>query len=164
MTILLIGGEAKVNVKWLNKLDQKISDSSLIYNYKHWQENKEEIDFESELNQLECIVKEQKIDKIIAKSAGILLSLYAIEKKILTPNECIFMGFPLIWAEKRNLEKDLINLSKKNMVNTIYIQQKNDPLCSSSNLNSILNNNQIKEIEGDDHWYGNFSFFSKFLK
>ena len=104
--ILLLVGNLISNLEWIQLMQKEIEDSStkvIIHEYLHWQ-NPEfgEIDFEKELVKLAKIVKEYKEVIVIAKSAGIILALYAIERGITSPSRVVFIGVPYKWALERN--------------------------------------------------------------
>lgn len=149
MDTIIFPGESKQNKYWLDEFAKNLG--AIGFSYAHWDVSKS-INFETELSRLDVIAKDYTIEQVIAKSAGTMLALYAIDKGILKPKKCVFMGIPLKWAKEKGIEKDLITLNKELGVYTIYIQQKDDPQGSHEEVSSLLDK-KINMIEGNDHRY-----------
>jgi len=95
-------------------------------------------------------------DLIIAKSAGIILALRGISESKVIVKKCVFIGTPITWAEKNGFQllKDLNDYKTP----TLFIQNKNDPTCSSHELKDILESKNVKnykvvEYQEDSHDY-----------
>lgn len=96
---------------------------------------------------------------IFAKSAGAMLAMYCAFKNILTPQKCIFVGLPVLWAKERgiNLESWILVYN----VPTIIIQNSKDPITSYAQMKSFVEkfdkqNISFVETVGDNHKYDDF--------
>jgi len=148
MPTLILPGKSEKNKRWLDEYS-KVEDA-VRYSYLHWGISNQ-LNFDKEFSQLEQISQEYDIDKLIAKGAGVAISLYAIDRGIFKPKRSIFMGFPLKWAKKKRFGDDLIRLARK-YNNITYIQQRTDPQCSPGIIPSKLNK-PVFIIEGKNQWY-----------
>lgn len=153
MTILILPGNAIVNKEWVSLLKKRINklDKVQTIEYSHWKESKDLINLDTELKKLKG-----SYYMIIAKSAGIILALKGIIESRIIAKKCVFIGTPVSWAEDNSFQL-LKYLSNYNLP-TLFIQNKNDPTCSSDKLKDILNTKRLKtykvvEHEGDSHDY-----------
>jgi hypothetical protein len=95
---------------------------------------------------------------VIAKSAGVILALHAIERGIIHPNKIVLIGVPHKWAIDRN--HNVLSLMKILKFETLIIQQDEDYMISYDELMSSLNDAELKgyktlKINGNDHAYLN---------
>lgn len=161
MNLILLGGNSPTNKQWLHDLATVLKThlpSSYIHHYRHWETGEELIDLDYEL---EVLTKNLPAVPyiVLAKSAGVLLTLKGVAEKLLSPQKCIFLGTPILWAKGNHFAVDswLNNYS----LPTLFIQQAHDPAMSFNDLKQYLEQGNIKyyqffEVPGDDHVYGNF--------
>jgi len=148
MAEIILPGENEKNREWLGEFFRD-SGATPFY-YSHWGKSKD-IDFNKELSILEVISNDYDFSKVYAKSAGTMLALYAMGKGIFKPDECIFMGVPLLWIVKKGLKNDFIKLSSKfDFIK--YYQNSNDPFGTPDELGRILGK-EIISIDAFGHEY-----------
>lgn len=160
MNLILLGGNSAINKQWLKDLAAALKPhfpAVLIHHYRHWETGEELIDLDYELDILSKIVQSQDPYTVIAKSAGVLLTLKGVAEKILNPQKCVFVGIPIPWAKANHFAVD--SWLKNYSVLTLFIQQSHDPTMSYQDLQPYLEeanltNYQIVEMPGDDHVYG----------
>src|SRR3989344_7218474 len=87
--MILFAGNSISNREWIEKVNtsiKEIFDKTVVHYYHHWQTGKEMINFARELEELRKYnLKEYTI---LAKSAGIILTLKGIKENILNPKRC----------------------------------------------------------------------------
>jgi hypothetical protein len=158
-TIILAGNNPS-NLEWSQHLKQKLNedfDNIFIYEYQHWQDPKfGELDFERELSLLQSYLGDDIECNIIAKSAGNILTLYAIACGIIQPQKIICVGILYSWAIERN--HDVMALIKKVDKELLIIQQEGDFMITYKELISRLKSNHfdrytLVKIPGSDHAY-----------
>lgn len=161
MNLILLGGNSPINKQWLHDLATALKThfpSPYIHHYRHWETGEALIDLDYEL---EVLTKNLPAEPyiILAKSAGVLLTLKGVAEKLLNPQKCIFLGTPILWAKDNHfvVESWLGNHS----LPTLFIQQAHDPAMSFNDLKQYLEqentkNYQLFELSGDDHIYDNF--------
>jgi hypothetical protein len=96
-TLVILPGNSPKNKEWAISARgafMSLFKSVIINEYDHWNNNKESIDLNLEANKLAGIIRsaDQPIE-IFAKSAGIILVLYAVHNKIISASKihkCIF--------------------------------------------------------------------------
>ncbi len=152
MKTLILAGESEKNISWLEEISGLIVDS-ICHFYEHWETGENKIDFQREVERLGQ--EDYAVDRIVAKSAGTVVALYAIDAGVVTPEKCVFMGIPVMWAEIRGFKEDLVYLIENHNVSTTYIQQENDPFCSAAEL-AELTGKDVHEISGGNHKYDDF--------
>ena len=157
MNIIVLGGNSKKNIKWVNEIKNLyIEDNVYIINYNHWVNNKE-IDIDIELDKLINVCN--KLDEyiIICKSVGSIITLNAIIKNFIKPLKVVILGLPIYMCYKENI--DINNIIRECSLKTkiIVIEQENDPIGSSIDVKKMLPNNiKLYVIEGNDHAYDNY--------
>lgn len=157
MEIILFAGNSLQNKKWIETVNtsiKEIFDKTTVHYYHHWQTGKEMISFTKELEELkkynlkECLV--------LAKSAGIILTLKGIKERTINPKKCFFIGTPLNWCKENNIPIE--KLISHHKIPTVFMQNKHDPACNSNHLKEWLTLNKIAnykfiELEGNTHNY-----------
>lgn len=158
MNLILFGGNSIINKQWLHDLAAVLKphfSSTYIHHYRHWETGEELIDLDYEL---EVLTKNLPAEPyiVIAKSAGVLLTLKGIAEEVLKPQKCIFLGTPISWAKNNNFEVD--TWLHKHIVPTLFVQQTYDPALPFKDLRHYLHkadihNYQLLEVAGEDHMY-----------
>jgi predicted alpha/beta hydrolase family esterase len=167
--IILLPGNSKSNRDWILEVREKLKsffDKSSIFEYAHWETGNEIIDMDYETERLSKYLGDKKDYVIFAKSAGVALALKCIAEKKISPLGCMFLGTPVNWCRKNDIQLE-INLENFD-VPTIFIQKRNDPAFSSEDLKSLLINKNVKnykllEIPGEDHHYENLDQIEKLM-
>jgi len=162
MKILLLGGNSVENKNWLYELKENLKNIGeiTVHEYSHWNENnKKSVDIDEEISRLQKFGGDLSDTLVLAKSAGVVLTLKGVNKKRLSPKACVFLGTPVSWAKENNY--DIETLLEGHQTPTLYIQNKNDPAISADNLKKILDKNKSKNkkfemISGDTHYYGDY--------
>ena len=159
MKLVILPGNSKSNKEWSEKTAGTFSEffpDQYIQAYSHWEEGKEIIDFDVESRKLEKNIGEGKFS-IIAKSAGAMLTIYSVSKGLINPEKCVFLGLPVLWADEHNF--NLRDWFLKFNIQTLVIQNSNDPLTSYSELKKFVDDASLHhtltliETEGNDHKY-----------
>lgn len=170
MKLVVLPGNSKSNKEWSEKTVDAFSEffaDQYIQAYSHWEEGKEIIDFDVEARKLEKNVGEGKFS-IIAKSAGAMLTIYSVSKGLVKPEKCVFLGLPILWAEEHNF--NLKDWFEKFNIQTLVIQNSNDPVTSYSELKKFVDDNDLRhtltliEIEGADHKYDDAEKIRELIK
>jgi pimeloyl-ACP methyl ester carboxylesterase len=164
--IILLGGNHISNLDWVRDLEKELqhyADEIILHKYLHWlNPDLGEIDFDKELANLSNNILKNQDSIVIAKSAGTILALYAIQKGLISPKKIVLIGVPHKWALERN--HDVKSLLRYLNVKTLIIQQSNDYMMPFRDLISLLKdlentNINTVEIEGNDHAYLNIADF-----
>ena len=163
--IIILGGNHISNLDWMKKLESTLDFDFNVkkIEYLHWKnDNPEEIDFDDEMVELEKTLSSKNNVNIIAKSAGVILALLAIQKGIISPDKVVFIGIPVKWALERNINVQL--LFNFLTANSLIIQQDQDYMISFKDLLSLLKQTNYKnyktlKIKGSDHTYSNIEDF-----
>ncbi len=158
MKLVVLPGNSKSNKDWSQKTADAFSElfpDQYIQAYTHWDEGKEIIDFDVEARKLKENVREDEFS-IIAKSAGAMLAIYSISKGLIKPVKCVFLGLPILWAKEHNF--NLKDWFQKFNIQTVVIQNSNDPVTSYSELKKFVDDDlhhtlTLIETEGVDHKY-----------
>ena len=156
MKIVILPGNHPVNKEWINLIKnplKQLFEKVLVLYYSHWNNQKELIDLEKEINSI------PKGEIVLAKSVGIILALKAIYEKKINPLKCIFIGTPVDWAEKSNI--GFKRYLKDFKIPTLFIQNSGDPIYTSDNLRKLLRAKNVRnysfyEFKEGSHDYDNF--------
>lgn len=169
MKLLLFGGNNVRNKEWIEQAEKNLADlfdNTYIHYYRHWTDNLDSvINFGYELETLKSLKREDEYC-VFAKSAGTLLTLLAMHQKMLSPEKCFFIGFPLKFAEEHNVNTDL--LLTNYTCPTLFLQQTEDPYLSFRSLEELLKLKQVKnnlnfEMPGSDHLYNEIELIRKHI-
>lgn len=153
MNLILLGGNSPQNEQWLEQIAESLSPyfkETYIQTYGHWESGgqmlmgREEEKLEAQAEDLDNYI-------VFAKSAGVVLTLDAIQGHRINPNACIFVGSPIGSSAAERFDNYRIP--------TLFIQQTKDPIRSYKKVHNILENSHIKnyelvEVPGNDHLYG----------
>lgn len=163
MNLVLLPGNSKAaNEKWIKDVAESVKDSfdsTYIHTYQHWFLGGS-IDLENELKRLSESIKNLDDYVVFAKSAGAILTYMAVERDILHPKKCIFIGTAIAFAKSLSLSPE--NLVQKFSIPTLYIQKTADPAYSFNDLKSFLmdmkaKNYELIELPGSDHDYNDIN-------
>lgn len=144
MHIIYLGGGSVRNKDWIEKVKEnfdKFSTGDILY-YNHWQTGEKNLDFNLESPRLLALVKDKTNYYIFAKSIGSVLALKCIYEKIINPQKLIICGHPYNAAIKAGHPID--DYLKFLSIPTTFIQNEFDPLFSYSELENILQKNNVK--------------------
>lgn len=163
MNAVFLSGNSLKNRDFIESLKRELEDLfefSQVQYYKHWQTGDSLIDLENEVTALTVLTSDINNYAIVAKSVGVLVTLNALNRKLINPVKCIFLGTPVDWARKQGFGVDTL-LSYYSLP-TLFIQNKKDPMFSSGDLNQLLEKSECKnyrfiELNGDTHEYTNYA-------
>lgn len=163
MHAIFLSGNSLKNRDFIESLKKELEglfESSQIQYYKHWSTGENLIDLENEITALIALTSNSDSYVIVAKSAGVLVTLNALARKLINPVKCIFLGTPVDWARKQGFGIDTL-LSNYSLP-TLFIQNKKDPMFSSDDLRQLLEKSACKnysftESDGDTHEYLNYA-------
>lgn len=160
MNIILLGGNNVGNRKWINGMENLLKPHFKTHTlqYKHWETGDEWINPEQELKRLADLAGRLKDYTIFARSAGTMITLMGKWKRFINPRQCVFVGMSIKWSAY--FDPDYDRWLKNFTTPSLVIQKSHDPAISSDKLRTFLNTRhfsdyQLKEIPGDDHYYGN---------
>lgn len=165
MDALILGGNSPHNKEWVEQV--KIALAPLFnkietHEYAHWAQAESTIDFEHELPAVRRETHELSDFVIIAKSAGILLSLRGMFENTIRPEKVIFLGTPLNFVKQHNLEHDFENWVEKLTEPVLAIQNAHDPVGSATELDHYFKEHlspslvTFAELPGETHDYIDF--------
>ena len=167
--VVVLGGNGPKNIEWVRRISGVLRKDFTIYSldYIHWSEgsSSQDINFEAELLRLEGYVKDLDSYSIVAKSAGLLLTLMAINKGVISPESVVGFGLPLEFAQSRGLElTGMLNQAAK-LCSLLCIQAKLDPQGTASDVHALLPSEVLlKSIPGDTHDYNQYEKLSSIAK
>jgi len=155
--IIILGGNSNKNINWVYEMEKMFSNYNIYsLKYDNWYNDKE-IDIELELTKLINICNKLDDYIIICKSIGSIITFNGIINNLINPKKVIVLGLPIYMCYSDNIDiKSIVNsCSMKTKI--MIIEQKNDPVGSSSDVLKILNDDiKFIEIEGNDHHYNNY--------
>jgi hypothetical protein len=168
MIYLFLPGDSFKNKIWINKLATEFNPPKEVIHYNHWDRKEKSINFEEELEKLknlnigEC--------KVIAKSIGSILTLKAIKEEILNPESCFFIGFPLYYVDKNDVDlQKLLDIE----IPITFIQKSQDYQASFKHLKDVMSeirNKRFNFIEyhrndepDDNHHYNNTAYLKEII-
>lgn len=162
--MLILGGNSKNNISWINELENNYSASYDVskVEYDNWY-NDNEMDFDYEIEKVGKLIKETNYDIILAKSIGMVIICYLSREIDIKDKKIVFMGYPkyLLDKENINIKDDIYKLNSENKL--LLIQQKEDPLCSYQDAYDELKRVDVVEIEGNDHSYNDLLNINKII-
>ncbi len=169
MRIVIVPGNSPHNKKWAENLKEFLGTKEdykdiSVLKYLHWSSGEEIMDVKKESLRLEDILSKNGKYLIIAKSAGILVSLETMVKPVFF----LFLGLPLKWIDENGFKSDKLfsNLSTPSLI----IQNKKDPMAFKETVSSYIKKNKLNqyikllESPGDTHEYNNFELISSVIK
>ncbi len=143
-------------------------DSFYLQEYDHWQTGAN-MDIVVEENKLRSHVENIPRDTqlfILAKSAGTILCLRAVQAGFLSPAHCVFFGMPLQWAVTDVFGGNWEVLEGYN-IPTIAFHNEYDPTANYEYTKKIIED-RMKSVslvttEGHDHNYEDYSIYDQNL-
>jgi len=165
MKILILPGNAIGNKEWLRAIKKSLNKfvgKIEVIEYSHWKEDKKLIDLDVESEKAGGVY-----DIVIAKSIGVILALKGIKESKLITKKCVFIGTPINWAKKKDLQP--LKYFDNFKIPTLFIQNKGDPTCSSEELKKILKSKKISnysllEFMKDTHNYDTDEIIKETIK
>jgi hypothetical protein len=168
MKYIFLPGNSFKNRKWINRLATEFNPPKEVIHYNHWEREEKDINFEEELKKLKTLDIGEC--RVIAKSIGSILSLKAIRKGILNPEKCYFIGFPLYYVDKNNVDlQKLLNIE----IPITFIQKPQDYQASFKQLKEVMseikdkNSNFIEYHQDDEpddnHHYNNTAYLKQII-
>ena len=159
MNLFLLPGNSPDNREWIDSLKAIFSDlfkSCIVQYYDHWENLSQSMNPRIELEKLSKSVKDEDNYALFAKSAGVSLSVKALESGLIKPKFCIFVGTASIWTSGSSI--DLEKLKSNLNIPVLFIQQTSDKYVHFSELKKMLDklallNYKLVEVEGGDHKY-----------
>lgn len=144
MHIIYLAGNSLRNKDWIEKVKEnfdKFFTGDILY-YDHWASGTEWANLTIESKKLAKLVENKNDYFVFAKSIGSVLALKCIYEKIISPKKIIICGHPYNAAVKAGhpIDEYLKTLS----IPTTFIQNEFDPLFSFSELENILQKNEVK--------------------
>jgi hypothetical protein len=168
--LLLLPGNNPDQREWIEAVRDELAplfqEATILY-YSHWdKEDSSYIDFETELARVRELASGGAWD-VVAKSAGVLLTLMAAARDVLVPEISFFLGAPFSWTQQQGMP--VAELLAAFPARSIFIQQSHDPACPVTELRSILEGSgmdgyQIEEIPGASHHYGDLSLIRELVR
>lgn len=171
--LIILPGNNLVNKEWVEKARDFFAShfkSVSVQYYDHWQNGNEIIDIAVECKKLAGTFQSLKGNvTIFAKSAGTILTMYAIHTKVLNSSlikRCVFVGLPPTWAREHDFDID--GWSTDYTVPTILLQNDHDPAASASDIQEEQAKGnftflELIEQKGEDHVYDDFELIKKYL-
>lgn len=160
MNLILLGGNNVGNKMWIKSTEKLFKPffNTHVLSYKHWETQDEWINPDIEMKRLARLGERLGDYIIFSRSAGTMITLMSNSKGMIKPKKCIFVGIAVKWSEYYDPDYDswLRDFKIPNML----IQKSFDPAISCEKLRTFLQERQfenynLKEIPGDDHYYGN---------
>lgn len=162
MDLLLLGGNSTSNKPWIYSVRDTLTPSfvaSRVHEYAHWESGETFINFDQELSTLPKEVAILSKYVVFAKSVGTVLAAQAIRDKLLSPEQCIFVGLPLTLIKKYGYA--FTEWLQDYHLPATFIQNEYDPLGSYNAMKNYLRENGLDqclciEFPGDTHEYNDY--------
>lgn len=168
-TVIILGGNSASNKIWVDDMCAHLNPDFNVatHEYLHWKGADHDIDFDIELARLERFIKRNNIKEysIVAKSAGLLLSLIGVGNGVLFPVSIVGFGLPLEYARYRKVDISslIADISKEHRI--LIIQGTRDPQGYASAVRQIIPNNiLLTRVRSDSHAYDNFKKMSRYAQ
>jgi hypothetical protein len=167
MKYIFFPGNSSSNKEWIDRLALEFEEPKVVIYYNHWSSNKNDLEFNTELRTLSTLPKEEYV--VIAKSAGSVLALKAIEEGVLNIKKCFFIGFPMLYISKLDIDiKRLLD----NDIETVFIQKSKDYQIGFDDLKTQIS--EVKENSrfilyerngepNENHHYEDTSYLKKII-
>lgn len=157
MTDTLVLSGASLNSRtWAQALLNHLIESgieAILFEYEHWRSGGE-LDIQKEAKRLrEFLSENTTISKIIAKSAGSIVTMQTEQNTAVTAKN-IFIGIPIEYAKDHDIQIE--SLISKTHTTTLCIQAESDPMGSYKQVRNLISTNSNMEsicVEGEDHQY-----------
>ncbi|HZM63838.1 MAG TPA: hypothetical protein VFB59_01765 [Candidatus Saccharimonadales bacterium] len=162
MDALILGGNSPHNKEWVQQLRAALTPlfaTVATHDYAHWASGGSTIEFDHELRAIQQELRPLQDFVVVAKSAGVLLTLKGMADNTVRPEKVIFMGLPLGYIRQHNLEHEFESWLKSLTEPILVIQNAHDPVGSAAEvdryLRTILSPSLITfvELPGDTHDY-----------
>ena len=168
-TVILLGGNSKSNKTWVDGMRENLRSgfNIVVHEYSHWENAGHDIDFNVELARLKKLIKHNNIKSysIVAKSAGLLLSLIGVRSKALSPVSIVGFGLPLEYAQYREIVPTLIMADIPRRCRVLFVQGTRDPQGSADRVRQVIPKNVLlAQIRSDNHAYDNFKKMSQYAR
>ncbi len=159
MNVLLLGGMSLRNRDWVHEVATSLKPlfkKVIVQYYNHWLTGRE-MDLDYEQQGIASILPELANDYVVlAKSAGVVLSVKAIADGILKPKKCLFAGTALAMVENERLP--FADWLKAVDCPVLFVQNTHDPVASFAKLKQYVEDLhktdcQFIELPGDTHDY-----------
>lgn len=170
MNLILLGGNHKSNKEWTKKVEKSLKhmfESTHVQAYEHWDEKAGTMDINQELEKLEKTAKDLDELVIFGKSAGAILALKGMYKRVISPVKCIFVGTAIYWGRACGFDVDI--WLENYEVPTLFIQKKEDPAIFHKDLNELLLQKGVKnyktiKIPGKEHFYEDVNLLRRSIR
>lgn len=166
MDALILGGNSPHNREWVAQLRAAMTPlfgNIATHDYAHWASAGATIDFDHELRAVQREARMLNNYVIIAKSAGVLLSLKGIAENTLRPAKVVFLGTPLNYVRQHTMEHDFESWLRKATEPMLLVQNDHDPVASASELGrhikTVVSPSLVTfaELPGSTHDYVDFA-------
>ena len=164
--LLVLGGGSPRNRAWGEACIQYFKDrfdSAYFMQYDHWVSGEPNLNFQTELNKYEEVVRnsnEQDEWFVYAKSVGSILTLKAVAAGLFTPSHCVFFGMPFS-VFNDTVVKDEFLIIESFSVPTLAFHNDNDPTAlyelTKKIIDEVMPTVTLKTLQGDTHDYLDFS-------
>jgi len=163
MNIIIFPGNSKRNKEWADAAEQAfvgVDGVGKIYKqyYKHWETGESNINFETELEVFAQNAPQGEPYVVIAKSAGSLLTMLGVSKRIINPVKVVFCGVP-ISSKDKNDDFVFFGVDQFSSPGLVF-QNDRDPIATFKQVKEVFEGKDtIKVIEriADNHDYLDFS-------
>lgn len=165
--IFLAGNHAHNKSRIHSLADKFKKDFKKIYvqDYQHRWSEYPNMDLEEEL---EILINETQSDKepiIIAKSMWAILALMLMVEKNITPQKCVFMGFPMWFVDRSEFPFEEYLSQVETPI--LFIQKTEDPTWSFQTIKESLiwfsDKFSFKEIPWSNHEYDDLTELKKII-
>jgi pimeloyl-ACP methyl ester carboxylesterase len=168
--LVLLPGNNPDQQEWIEALRSALAplfDEARVLIYRHWGSAGEtDIDLEGEVVRLGELAADGAW-VVVAKSAGVLLTMMAAARRVLVPEQAFFLGAPFLWTEQQGMPVgDLVGTFT---VPTVFIQRRHDPACPVAELRALVNRSgmkdyEIEEIPGASHHYDDLALIKALVQ
>jgi len=165
MNALILGGNNPHNKEWVQQVHAALAPlftTVATHDYAHWAAAGSNIEFDHELRAVQRETRLIDDYVVIAKSAGVLLTLKGMAENIIRPEKVIFMGVPLNFIRQQSMEHEFDSWLKKLTEPMLVMQNSHDPEGSAGEVDryikSVVSPSLVTfaELPGNTHDYIDF--------
>ena len=150
LNLILLPGMSPVNKDWIEEVENELTSSferTKVQYYDHWEQGGG-FKLGAEKKKLRKTAEDFGNYLILAKSVGVFLTIEAMNKQLISPNKCVFLGTTYRSAQ----------LLGDWDIPTLFIQETQDPFLHIADLRPLIRtalagNSHLVEIEGTTHAY-----------
>lgn len=165
MNALIFGGMSPRHYDWVRQVSEVLKphfDEVRLLDYAHWDKTEVEMDLEHEISEAQKLAEGLGDYIVVAKSIGTVVTTLAVKRGLLSPEYCVFMGFPL-----KAIESDVpeVESALPQLPPTHFLHNEQDPLGDADAVRGYLEAHAPEQYDllvspGNTHDYIDFKLIT----